>query len=440
MRRLRFPFLPGSTDVAMSRLYALILLALFAVSWFGTLPRVGAAQQRPLTTFRSAREFLRAHTEVIELVQRDGRARVLVCPAYQGRVMTSTSADETGASYGWINTAFIEAGKQDKHFNNYGGEDRFWLAPEGGQFSLWFAPGAKQTFENWLTPPALNQGAFQVVEKRADYLRLSRRIHLINASRTKFDLEVIREIIMRSPEKLAAIFELAQGTPVDAAGASIVGFETRTTVINRGKAMRKATGLVSIWSLGMFPPGPRTEVTVPYRPGPEMGLGPVVKSDYFGSVPADRLTITPQALLFKADGKFRSKIGVSKFRARPALGSIDRQMGVLTLAHFSMPAEPYNHLYLNNGWDLPQKKPYVGDVANSYNDGPTEPGKPSLGGFYELETLSPAKELNTGDKLTHTHSTFHIQADSKTLERLLQTFLGERVWGIDAHDIPARPR
>lgn len=391
-------------------------------------------------TYRSAREFLKAHTAVVELTQRGGRSRVIVCPAYQGRLMTSTATGEDGPSFGWINRKYIEAGKVDKHFNNYGGEDRFWLAPEGGQFSLWFAPGTKQTFANWFTPPALNEGSFEVRERRADYVLLTRRIRLQNAFGTSFDLDVVREVVMRPPAKLAAIFELAQGTTVDDAGASIVGFETRTTVINRGPPMRKATGLVSIWSLGMFPPGPRTEVTVPYRPGEVAKLGPVVKSDYFGVVPKDRLTITPTAILFKADGNYRSKIGVSQLRARAALGSIDREQSVLTLVHFSMPEEPYNDLYLNNGWDLPQKQPYVGDVANSYNDGPTEPGQPSLGGFYELETLSPAKELNTGEKLTHTHTTFHIQADRATVERLLQTFLGKRIWGVDANETPMKQR
>ena len=53
--------------------------------------------------------------------------------------------------------------KDNSHFNNYGGEERFWLGPEGGQFSLWFAPGAKQDLDHWLTPPALKVPLWQTM-------------------------------------------------------------------------------------------------------------------------------------------------------------------------------------------------------------------------------------------------------------------------------------
>ena len=76
--------------------------------------------------------------------------------------MTSACAAD-GPSFGFIHREYIEAGKLNKHFNNYGGEDRLWLSPEGGQFSLWFKPGVKQTLANWYTPPAFNEGDWKVV-------------------------------------------------------------------------------------------------------------------------------------------------------------------------------------------------------------------------------------------------------------------------------------
>ena len=115
----------------------------------------------------------------------------------------------------------------------------------------------------------------------------------------------------------------------------------------------------------------------------------MVKSDYFGAVPADRLKITPEAVLFRADSNFRSKIGISQRRARNVLGSIDFQAGVLTLVHFTMPDDPAKHDYMNNMWGVPQAKPYTGDVANAYNDGPNDLGK-QMGAFYEIESVSPA--------------------------------------------------
>ncbi len=61
-----------------------------------------------------------------------------------------TSAVEgAGASLGFVNRAFIKSGKTATPFNNYGGEDRFWLGPEGGQFGLYFPPGKAFEFGNW---------------------------------------------------------------------------------------------------------------------------------------------------------------------------------------------------------------------------------------------------------------------------------------------------
>ena len=53
---------------------------------------------------------------------------------------------------------------------------------------------------------------------------------------------------------------------------------------------------------------------------------------------------------------------------------------------------------MNNMWELPQEQPYTGDVANAYNDGPNDLGK-QMGAFYEIESISPAKVLKTGESL-----------------------------------------
>ena len=98
--------------------------------------------------------------------------------------------------------------------------------------------------------------------------------------------------------------------------------------------------------------------------------------------------------------------------------------GVLTLVQFTMPDDPSRHDYMNNMWELPQAEPYVGDVANSYNDGPPEPGQKGMGAFYEIESLSPARALEHNDPLTHRHHTVHVQAEMPTLARLAREVLG----------------
>lgn len=373
-------------------------------------------------SYREAHDFLARHTRVVELA--DGPARVAICPEWQGRVMTSTCGGADGPSFGFIHREFIAAGRPDERFNNYGGEERFWLAPEGGQFSLWFAPGKPQTFENWYTQPALNAGAWELVSAAGEPVcTMRQRMQLCNASATQFDLEVTRRVRLLAADDYDTLFGHAAAEILQRQAVEKVGYETANQVTNRGPVMSAEKGLVAVWILGMLNAGPRTVVIVPYRPGPESELGPVVQSDYFGTIPPGRLKVLPEAVLLRADGHYRSKIGTSPRRARNVLGSIDFQAGVLTLVQFTMPDDPASHRYLNNLWQLPQAEPYVGDVANAYNDGPNESGS-QLGAFYEIESLSPAAELTPGESLEHCHRTLHVRAPLEVLDELAQAALG----------------
>ena len=373
-------------------------------------------------SYGEAKDFLAKHTKVVELAN-SGDARVAVCPEWQGRVMTSTCGDEQGPSFGFINTAFIEHGQSDPKFNNYGAEDRMWLSPEGGPFSLWFKPGDEQVLENWSTPPAMNEGAFDVTVSSDTRCGMERKMAFQNASGTDFSLSVAREVRLLDSAKLESLFGREVAEVLAHAGVKTVAYETVNTITNDGPPMTKGKGLVSIWILGMLRASPETVVLVPYRTGPESERGEVVKSDYFGIVPPDRLKVLPEAILFKADAAYRAKIGTSQRRAKNVLGSIDFTSGTLTIVRFSMPEDPTQHDYMNNMWQVPQPEPYVGDVANAYNDGSAEPGKKGFGAFYEIESLSPAAALATGESLTHTHRTVHIQADMSVLARLAKEIL-----------------
>jgi len=84
------------------------------------------------TLYGYNRDFLRKHTRIIELKNKN--AAVAIAPDWQGRVMTSTQDGDGGLSFGWINRELIASGKLSKHINAFGGEERIWLGPEGGQF------------------------------------------------------------------------------------------------------------------------------------------------------------------------------------------------------------------------------------------------------------------------------------------------------------------
>ena len=157
--------------------------------------------------------------------------------------------------------------------------------------------------------------------------------------------------------------------------------------------------------------------------------GPVVKDDYFGKIPADRLKIDHEkgVLYFCADGDDRGKIGLSKQRACEFLGSYDAAHNILTIVKYT-PGKPDSE-YANAAWEI-QKEPFTGDVVNAYNDGIPGPGLEKMGPFYELESSSPAAFLKPGESMTHIHSTFHFSGPKEELDRIARKTLGVSIGDI----------
>ena len=361
--------------------------------------------------------FLKKHTELIVLSDKAGLAKVALAPAWQGRVMTSTAGGDAGQSFGWINRELIASGKIQPHMNAFGGEDRFWMGPEGGQFSIFFAKGKKFEFADWFTPAIFDTEPFKVVSKADDQAVFGAEFSLTNYSGTVFNVSVQREVRLLPP---ATAWE---NLGVKAAkDVSVVAYASNNRITNQGKeAWKKETGLLSVWILGMFNPSPSTTVVVPIKAGPEAELGVKVTSDYFGQVPPDRLVVLDDAVFLRADGQYRSKIGINPRRSKAILGSYDADNKVLTIVQFSQPAGVTD--YVNSLWKL-QDNPFSGDAANSYNDGPPTPGAKPMGPFYELESSSPAAALAPGKSLTHTHRTIHLTGPEPALDGIAKAKLG----------------
>lgn len=374
-------------------------------------------------TFADDLTFLQQHVKTIVLEQ--GRARVAVVPAWQGRVMTSSSNGDGGASYGWINRDLIRREEFQPHMNAFGGEDRFWIGPEGGQFSVFFKPGDPFDLAHWQTPAAIDTEAYALVSSSSTEAEFSHDIRLENYSGTRFDLRVDRSVRLISPDKVGPLLDIDLDP-----GISVVAFESDSRITNTGsRPWQKETGLLSIWILGQFNPSPETTVIIPYRhdTGSETQQ-PIVNDAYFGAIPPDRLIIRPDVIFFRADGNFRSKIGLSSERVRSVLGSWDRKNGVLTIVRFSRPDGTAD--YVNSMWEI-QQDPYGGDVVNSYNDGPPAPGQKPLGPFYELETSSPAAALAPDESLRHVHRTFHLTGDQDALD-----LVAHHLFGVSLEDVP----
>jgi hypothetical protein len=365
--------------------------------------------------FESDVSFLRQHTEVILLGDPSG-SQVVVAPAYQGRVLTSTTGGGDAPSFGWIGRAAITAGRKQPHINVFGGEDRFWLGPEGGQYALYFKASEPFDLEHWQVPEPIDWDPWDVTSRSETAVRFHKQMTLVNYSRTQFEIDVDRTVRLLSAADVAAQLGESAGTSL-----RVVAFESSNTVSNAGgQPWMPQAGLVSIWILGMFNPSRSTTIALPFAPGLESERGPIVNDQYFGKVPADRLSVNGSTLFFRGDGRYRSKIGLSPSRAVSTVGSYDSSRHILTLVQYTRPLDASE--YVNSMWEI-QREPYKGDVINSYNDGPPAPGKPPLGPFYELETSSPALSLRPAQSYTHVHRTFHLVGPEADLDRIARAQL-----------------
>lgn len=379
----------------------------------------------PETTFREDAAFLRQHGDV-QILEAEHGGRVALSAAYQGRVMTSAVAPD-GRSLGWVNRSFIRRDTAGTAFDNYGGEDRFWLGPEGGQYGLYFPPVdsveetaagdalGKEFFSlsAWRVPADLQRGRWTLEHRSEERVTFSRVMSVTNVQGTRFRVRVDRTVELLDGEDVEQFWHVRPAGDLE-----WVGYQTINRVTNVGHdPWRPETGLLSAWILGQYEPFGTSWVVLPYRSGHE---GPVVTDGYFGPVPPDRMEVRDEYVLFKADGDHRSKIGIGPAHARSVLGSYNRAEELLTLVHFNRPDTASR--YVNSLWN-DQERPYGGNVVHSYNDGPTEPGGSSLGGFYELETSSPALALRPGEAYTHVHRTLHVTGSPGVLDRLVEETL-----------------
>jgi len=395
---------------ALAGLLPLVAASLAAVA--------GAEDAGPLPRrYAQDLELLRRHVDVVELLAPGGSGRVAVVGAYQGRVMTSSVRGTDDWSLGWVNEDLVASGKTLAHMNPYGGEDRLWFGPEGGQYGLFFESGVPYDLEHWQTPALFDTEPFERVGGDETHAVFRREGELKNRAGAVFPLAIERTVRVLAPEQVAARL----GAPLPA-GVGVVAFETSTRVTNRGKERwRRETGLPSIWILGMFPPSPGATVVIPFEPGPADERGPVVNDAYFGRVPSERLVVGADALFFRGDGRYRSKIGIPPRRVRPVCGTYDPDREILTIVQFTF--DPAATDYVNSMWE-DQEEPYGGDVVNSYNDGPPAPGAAPLGPFYEIETSSPALALAPGESYTHVHRTIHVRGTGAELDPVARAVLG----------------
>lgn len=372
--------------------------------------------------------FLKKYdSSLIELTS--GNASVLVSAKYQGKVFTSAASGDSGASFGWINYKAFGA-PLDPHINVYGGENRYWLGPEGGRFSLYFQKDDSMVFANWKTPAVIDTEPWEIKSSEVTSVSLHKNARLKNYRGAILDMSLDREVKIFSKEEIGRSLGITPGNDVQ-----YVGYGTTNRLTNTGdSAWTEATGMPCIWMLDMFTPSDATTIVIPHKPS--AAGEKVATTNYFGEIPKERIMITDSTLFFLADGKSRGKLGITPGKALPFAGSYDAVNNVLTITKFSVSNDAR---YLNQEWNT-TKPVFSGDAVNAYNDGPLAAGG-QLGPFYEIESVSPAAQLAPGAYMLHQHDVFHFTGDSMQLnvlaEKLLGVSLGSKNWYQADHRRPA---
>ena len=359
--------------------------------------------------------YLSDKDSVVVLADNDSASLVLVSPKYQGKVFTSSLEGLSGKSIGWVNYKAFELATPDEHMNGFGGENRFWLGPEGGVFSLFFKAGVTQEIANWYTPKGIDIEAWELVSSSDKAVSMRKNMNVSNYKGTDFAIAINRDVELIGKAEISQL--LGESFTDD---LKYVAYKSVNRITNKNDFdWNEATGTVCMWMLDMFPHGENASTLVPYNEGSEDELGKRITSDYFGEIPADRLYDKNGVFVFKTDGKFRSKIGLNSKRTKGIAANFNKDTMILTVITFGYEV---GATYLNQEWNI-ERNPLVGDVFNAYNDGPLADGS-QMGPFLELESSSPAAFLKPGESMEHIHNVYHFSGSFESLDKISQKLLG----------------
>ncbi|MEO0733619.1 MAG: DUF6786 family protein, partial [Bacteroidota bacterium] len=275
-------------------------------------------------TYADVRQQLTEHTATIELVTNNGQARLLLAPELQGRVITTTHGGERGVANGWFAADRLVAGQPLPA--GIGGEDRLWIAPLGSQFSFYYGQERPLREDNWAVPTTMDGEAYTVTDRDNYSVSLTKEMRLTNFVGTHFYLQAERTVRLLDTEESGRLLGLTVPTGLD-----FVAFTSENSLTNLGAdSLTVDNGLVGIWSAGMFAGGDRAEIILPLRK--RASLDDLFQ--YFGPLGSDRLRLEDSTVYFRADGRYRSKIGIPPELAPAVYGAYDPDRQRLTIVQY----------------------------------------------------------------------------------------------------------
>lgn len=349
-------------------------------------------------SYQKLLENLRQKTKVVELASEDGNSRLIVSPFHQGKILASTNTGLNGDYIGWINT---DAAEYISEAKDIGGEERLWIGPLGSQFSLYFQQIEPIHDDNWKVPDAIGSEPYNLVFNDEHQVELSKKVHLTNFIGTKFNIEINRKITLLSGIQIDKYLGIILNSTTD-----YVAFETKHKLTNRDTvSWAKETGLLSLWSAGMYQ-GDDSVVIIPLKNSGK-------RSDiltYLAPIDSTRLTVRNNMVLFKADGQYRSKIGIPPEFAPNIYGCYSKRKNRLTIIQYK---KEEDSLYSNSFVSI-LDAPFRGEAIPIYNNGKD---------FFELESNAPLKVLKPNETTTHWHRVYHFSDDETALNKISETLL-----------------
>ncbi len=355
-------------------------------------------------------------SKIVVLTSDDQQAQIIVSPKYQAKVFTSTAEGLEGKSLGYLHYKTLDSDEINEHMNGYGGENRLWLGPEGGKYSVFFKPGTEQIYDNWHTPKALDIEPWDVISSDNKFVKMEKEMQVTNYVGTVMHLKIDRKVRILTNSEIISMLGITLNERT-----KVVAYTSENSITNLNDFnWTEETGTICIWMLDMFNPAPQALTIIPFVEGDENDLGIIATTDYFGKIPADRFKVEDGLAFLKTDGKNRNKIGMNAKRTKAIAGNYDPDAKRLTISTFDVDK---NAIYLNQEWN-PEKYPLMGDALNAYNDGPLEDGS-IMGPFLELESASPAAFISPNESLHHNHNVFHFVGEEADL-----TYITEELFGI----------
>jgi hypothetical protein len=374
------------------------------------------------------------NNETVILQGPQNNHRLVVAPQLVGRVMASTMTGDQGTIQGWVNQSALEAGAVDPVFNNYGGEERFWLGPDGTSQGLFFRK-KPFTWDNFYVPEPMSAQLFETIALAPDHhsITMQARWKLSNLMGAKFHFEITRTITILD----ACPYANGLGDKIN-----YIGFQSDNLVRNVSSSpITPDTGAVSMWLLGNFMQHRRNILILPLTPSPISPALSPIRDEYFrffcagGKLPENRLQNSAGFSLIKADGAFGAKFGIAKTGLIDRLGAIDLDADELIIIDYDF----YPDMdYLTNYWREADNL-LDGDAANISIAGPpsSHPVIPeSLG--YELETLSPGLFLAPGQSFHFRNRTFRFSGPQNAIDLVCHRHLHASRTTLETFDLNSR--